>query len=70
MPSVGKHQTKCINLKFEVFLFNWPSIMMRTRDLASVTDVFEVEVFDVWPATNGDEYNISLELIESRLWPC
>ena len=41
--------------------------MMRMHDLASDTDVFEVEVFDVWPAADGDEYNISLELIESRL---
>ena len=67
MPSVGDHQTKCINLKFDMFLLNWSSIMMRMHDLASDTDVFEVEVFDVWPAADGDEYNISLELIESRL---
>ena len=67
MPSVGDHQIKCINLKFDMFLLNWSSIMMRMHDLASDTDVFEVEVFDVWPAADGDEYNISLELIESRL---
>jgi hypothetical protein len=29
--------------------------------------IFEVEVFDVWPAAHGDEYNIGLELTESRL---
>ena len=41
--------------------------MMRIRDLASVTDIFEVEVFDVWPAADNDKYHIGLEPIESRL---
>ena len=67
MPSVGEHQAKCIDLKFGMFLLNWSLIMMRMRNLASDTDVFEAEVFDVWPAADGDEYNISLGLIESRL---
>ena len=35
--------------------------------LASVTDIFEVEVFDVWPAADSDKYHIGLEPIESRL---
>ena len=50
-----------------MFLLNWSSIMMRMRDLASDIDIFKVKVFDVWPAADGDEYNISLELIESQL---
>ena len=30
-------------------------------------DVFEVEVFDIWPTTDGDENNIGLKLMDFRL---
>jgi hypothetical protein len=30
-------------------------------------DIFEVEVFDIWPTANGDENNVGLELIDFRL---
>ena len=67
MPSVCEHRTKRINMKFGMLLLNRSSITMRPRELTSITDAFEVEVFDVWPAADSDEYHIGLELIESRL---
>jgi hypothetical protein len=67
--SIGPNVTSPMHLMFGKPVTSWLSMMMRPRKLTSDNDVFEVGVFNVWPAADRSEHNIGLELMDPDYAP-